>query len=739
MSVGATTRAAVVDAGAQSATRERAPDLLVALLAATVSFVAAWLVFGVQPMATRMVLPRLGGGAAVWNTSMVFFQLGLLAGYALTHLTSARCSPRAQVGVHLVLVALALLFLPLDIADRWMPPATGSPAFWLMGVYALTIGLPYVALCSISPLVQRWFSMTDHPRAADPYFLYAASNAGSLLGLLAYPVLVEPNFALSDQARVWAGLYLFFGLAVVAFLVVARPDRGRVSETPAPLESDELAQPVNVWRERARWMFWAFLPSSLLLGATTYVTTDVASVPLLWVVPLAIFLLTYIVAFAVKRFPLRLVDHLMFGAAACVAATVYLRPQARFAVFLVHLVALTLVGLAFHGRLARSRPASHRLTEFFLCTSLGGVLGGAFNALVAPLVFDRVLEYGVVLAVAVFATWDRDRYRNPRSVAIDIVIVLGVLIAVAAVDPTPLVFALAMTALGCALRSRAVAIGALVLIFAVGDVVISSDALTHRRDFYGAFVVKQAGGFNKLSHGTTIHGVESLDPELRGEPGSYYARTGPIGRVFAAYGNDPLLDQVGVIGLGAGSLAAYSVPNRSMTFFEIDPEMRDIATNPEYFHYVSDAAGPVDIVLGDGRLSLERRDDQFGLLTVDAFSSDSVPVHLLTEEAFAVYLGHLSEHGLLAFHISNRYLDLEPVLGAVAEDLGLTAVTIKDRSLSDADADVGKVPSTWVVVARAPEDLAALEGMAGVQPIRTESGVAAWTDDYSNLVSILRW
>jgi hypothetical protein len=716
--------------------RTVATERVVVPVASAAAFLGAVLVFSVQPLVTRLVLPTLGGSAAVWNTALVFFQVVLLAGYGVAHLTTTRCRGRAQVVAHLGLLGLGALVLPIGLSSSWRPPVDGTPVWWLLGVLAATVGLPYLALSTLSPLVQRWFAGTGHRRAGDPYFLYAASNAGSLIGLIAYPFLVEPNLGVAGQARLWAVGYGLVALAVGALAVVARPshDRGAVT---ASATADAVT-----WRRRLAWVSWAFLPTSLLVGVTSHISTDIGSVPLLWILPLALYLVSYIAAFATRRLPTVVADHLWYAAAGAAATCFWVRPSQRWVEIAIHLAALTAAGLAFHGRLAETRPAPSRLTEFFVCTSLGGVLGGSFNALVAPLVFDRVVEYAVVLVVAVAAAWRRPAYRGRWrwTLPVEAAVPIGVWVALAAADSRPRWLVAVVAVVATALRRRPIAVAAgLAVLVAVGSDSRWTAAVRFERSFYGAFFVTDTGEFRAITHGTTLHGQQPLDPALSAEPSTYYARTSPIGQIFEQYDGDLRTQRVGVVGLGAGTLAAYSSAGRSMTFFEIDDEIAAVATDPTLFTYVTDAPGPVDIVLGDGRLSLERwTGEPFGLLVVDAFSSDAIPVHLLTREAIATYLSRLRNDGLLVLHISNRYYDLEPVVAAAATDLRLDRLVQFDSAITDERSKaVGKTSSHWVVLSRSSKALDPLRTIAVWQYLGGRAGVRAWTDDRADLLSVI--
>ncbi len=708
---------------------------LVPVATATV-FGSAVLVFAVQPLVTRLVLARLGGSAAVWNTALVFFQVVLLAGYGLAHVTTTRLRPTGQLVAHLALFAAGAAVLPIGLGASWRPPVAGTPVWWLLGVLLAVVGLPYLALTTMSPLVQRWFAATGHARAADPYFLYAASNAGSLIGLVTYPFVVEPRLTLSQQARLWAIGYGLVAIGAGVLALVAhrgdRPPRPFVTTPTAPVP----------WRRRLSWVVWAAIPASLLVGATTHVTTDIGSIPLLWVGPLALYLLSYIVAFATRRMPVAVADHLLFAAAGAAGMSFVVRPSQRWAEIALHLALVAAAGLAFHLRLAETRPDPSRLTEFFVWTSLGGVLGGSLNALVAPLLFHRIVEYPAVLALAVVLAWRRPAYRGrwrwtlPAEVAVP----AAAWFLVDGIDTPGRWLLIVAAVLATALRRRPVAVAAaLAVVMVLGTDSRWAAAIRFERSFYGAFFVTDTGQFRAITHGTTLHGQQPLDPAIAREPSTYYARTGPVGQLFDRYAGDPRLDRVGVVGLGVGTLAGYSEPNRRITFFEIDAEIARTARDPALFTYLSDAPGPVDVVLGDGRLSLERWDgDPFGLLVVDAFSSDAIPTHLLTREAVSTYLDRLTPDGVLALHISNRYYDLEPVVAAIATDLRVDRLVQFDSAITDPfSQQIGKTSSHWVVLARSSKALDPLRSIAVWQPLGGRPGVTAWTDERIDLLGVL--
>jgi SAM-dependent methyltransferase len=680
----------------------------VVVLFGAASFLGAALLFLVEPMLAKLVLPAYGGSPTVWNTCTLFFQGLLLVGYVYVHLSTRRLGVRRQPWVHLGLLALPLLVLPVALPDDTAPPAGTEPALWLLRVLAVAAGLPFAMLATTGPLLQRWFSWTRHPRAQDPYFLYAASNAGSVVGLLGYPFLVEPTVGLATQTRWWSLGYVVFALlvgacGVVAGLLSRRTAVEPAAATPAGAPASGPTGPPPSVRTRVGWVAIAFVPSSLMLGVTTHVSTDIAAIPLFWTVPLAVYLGTFVVAFGRStRRPPR-AEALLATALALPVLVVVTRAwvPAVWASVTLDLALLTAAGLAAHGRLAATRPSVEHLTGFYLLVSLGGALGGLLNGLVAPVVLNRPLEYPVVVALVPLLVVGLGRpagpVRRPRL----------------ALAREPMAW------------TAAVLVSALLVTEYVGH-----DALRRERTFFGSYRVTGGEDRRYLTHGTTFHGWEELRGRWRGEPTSYYSRGGPIGDVMRAYDGTPLLDRVGLVGMGVGTMAAYGEPGRRLDFFEIDPVVVDIARSE--FGFLRRSEARVRVVLGDGRLSLERVPaGAYGLLVLDAFSSDAIPAHLLTEEAVRTYRRALAPGGLLAVHVTNRHLRLAPVMAAQARALGMVALVRRD----DAAEQPASI-STWVVLARRSADLDRLRTRPGWEPVRDE-GARPWTDDYSSLVQVL--
>ena len=720
-------------------------------------FTSAFLLFLVEPMIAKMVLPLLGGSPSVWNTCVVFFQAMLLAGYAWAHGTTAGLGVRRQSAVQAGLVVAPLAALPFAIRQLSAPPSDGSPVAWLLLVLLLSVGLPFFVLSTSAAVLQKWFSTTDHPAANDPYFLYAASNLGSLLALLAYPALVEPNLTLQQQARVWTyGYVVYLALALVCAALVwrhrsrARDERARVAARAVALTR---ARAGLSWRTRARWTALSCVPSSLMLGLTTYLSTDIAAIPLLWIVPLSLYLLTFVIAFsgwsvratsvADRLLPLALVPMAMIMVGR-VGAPLPLAIALNLGAFIA-------AALVCHGTLAATRPSTEHLTEFYLWIAIGGMLGGLFNSLLAPVVFTTIAEYPIALVAACLLrtrTVRETLWIDRRAVAAGTValVAAGSLAAVLWANhalPTARVFMVALSVpaiLAFTLARRpAPFAAAFAVILAAGSFFNAGFGATEHaeRTFFGVYRVHadQTGGFRYLLHGTTLHGLQPIAPARRRETLSYYHPTGPVGDVFASL-PAAARRRVGVIGLGAGVIAGYARPGQRWTFFEIDPAVERIARNPRFFTYLSTCGAACDVVLGDARLSLARASGrEFDLVVLDAFSSDAIPMHLLTAEALALYGSKLAPDGALLFHVSNRHLALAPVVARLAAAAGLTAVHRLDPNEG---AIPGKIASHWIVMTRERAGLGALAANAAWVALEARPETPLWTDDFTNILSVLR-
>jgi SAM-dependent methyltransferase len=740
-----------IDAAGRRANPPPAP-----LFAVTV-FTSAALVFLVQPMIAKLVLPLLGGSPSVWNTSLAFFQIALLAGYGYAHLLQRLPSLKAQALCHCAALLLAAAALPLRVNTLFGPPSSEHPILWLLGVLAVSLGAPFAVLSATAPLVQAWYARTRGGEGGrDPYVLYVASNMGSLLALLAYPVVVEPLMTLGGQRWGWSAGYLLFVLIIGALALLA----ARSPDLRGPSSRIAGAKTPVTWRERLIWIGLAAIPSSLMLGVTTYITTDIASAPFLWVLPLALYLVTFIIAFQSR--PLIPLKATLLAHAVLVAECAAMMPFVQFPLLLqvgVNIGAFFVTALLCHQMLAARRPDPSRLTEFYLCMSVGGVVGGGFNAFLAPVLFTGVWEYPLILVLACLARpWNLGRIPARAWV------LLAVGLVAAFTAPVVMTFRFRLGAPGddsvaqavlVALITTAVICAVLVrrwglLFFALAAVTAAgAHAAAQRatvkaswRSFFGvirqteAYASNMSGVVRMLSHGTTLHGAQAQNPAWRCRPLVYYTPSTPIGQVFTGMQMDRPALRIGAVGLGAGSVAAYVRPADHLTFFEIDPAVVEIATDPARFTYTSECAkGRIDYVVGDARLTLAHQPPAgFDVLLIDAFSSDAVPAHLLTVEAIKGYLTRLKPDGVLVLHLSNRHLDLDAPAQAVARAAGAASLM---QAYRPAGQGAGwESPEDALIIARSPQALARFAAdrrwdAPAAPPVRP------WTDDYTNLPGAL--
>ena len=700
-------------------------------------FLTSGLLFLVQPMVGKILLPRLGGSPAVWNTAMVFFQLTLLVGYAWAHLSLSLLRIRPHVIVTMGLFGLTLLTLPVALPQDWVP--TSSPALWVLFALLVLVGGPFLVLASMSPTLQRWLSLSRHPHGSDPYFLYAASNAGSLLGLLAYPLIIEPALTTADQTVMWSWMYAGAAVAVAICGVAAI----RFRRPPRPSAATEV--PADNGGFQWRWIGLSAVPAALLLAVTHHITTDVAAVPLLWVIPLAIYLVTFIVAFGPNPRWLQRGSAMALKLLVAPLALTFIVGVPLGIGLVVNLGVFTAAALLMHSLLADSRPAAADLTRYYLAVSVGGAIGGTLTALVAPTLFPVVLEYpvAVALALAFIPVAIAGFGGSARSRIIALVVSVVGLVAVVALAGDVGDDALIGIVVGIILiavyvvsggpRQYAVAVG----IVLVGLTLLPlRSAVVADRSFFGVVRVERTADQTTLWSGSTVHGLQLSDPADAGIPTSYYHPTGPLGDVMVA----PLSDsrQIAVIGLGAATIVAYGHSGDHFTFYEIDPTMARIAEDPELFTFIADTAASVDIAIGDGRLLLEQDENRYDVVIIDAFSSDAIPAHLITTEAMALYVDHLAPGGVVAYHVSNRHLDLTPIVARQADALGFASVVRFDRNVSAAESAQGKEASTWIVVAPSEESLSAVASHAEWVGSAFGEGTPLWTDSFSNVISALR-
>jgi hypothetical protein len=786
-------------------------------------FVSASLLFLVEPMFAKFILPLFGSTPAVWTGSMMFFQMALLIGYLYVHATTAWLGARKQAVLHLAVVLLPLLVLPLAVpADEWAPSSEANPIFLLLGLLLVSVGLPFFAISTTNPLVQKWLADTDHPAASDPYFLYRASNLGSVIGLLGYPLLVERELTLDTQGIVWSvgyGLLLILVLASAVMLWRSpRPSVAEGEEEAEPLAGDPVsgggspqtadtplvAEPREerlTLLRRLRWVGLTFVPSSLMLGVTAFITTDITPIPLLWVIPLSLYLFSFVIVFSPSQRMPDLIHKVMVAALPVMMAVLVLTilielRNPYWLLILLHLLGFFVVAMVLHGEVARDRPPARNLTEFYLWVSVGGFLGGVFNALIAPIAFDTVVEYPLAIILACIfvpglvlsrllqsdrasgeASGEEGQSREGQEasggdeeeqetltssgsrtlgsrrldLALDLALPLvlglamwGISTAIDAYLPVDYISLAWQTLLGLAVglclwfaysATRPIRFGlGIAAILIVGTLTSGAGALYEERSFFGVYRVTGDDQVHTLVFGDTNHGAQVLGVQPP-EPTTYYHPTGPVGQVFDAL--PEATSRPAVVGLGTGTMACYNKPGQQMAFYEIDPLVESIARNNNLFTYLRDCPGENNVVLGDARLSLaDALDGEYGIIVADAFSSDAIPVHLMTREAVDLYFDKLQSDGVLLMHISNRHLELEPVLGNVAQDAGLVCRAQYDQ---ENESTPGKFVSHWVIMSREEGALGSMADDARWSSCETNPDSPVWTDDYSNLLSTFVW
>lgn len=725
-------------------------------LFAAALFLSALLIFAIQPMFTKMVLPRLGGSPQVWSVAMVVFQAALFLGYLYAHLLSRALRPGWAAIVHLVFLGLVATTLPLGIATGFgMPPEQGV-ALWLAGLFFASIGLPFVALSASAPLLQHWFSATGHRQASNPYVLYAASNLGSFAALLAYPFLIEPLFPLQTQISLWSAG--FFGLAALvamaAYLAAGR------TRSAAAERADAGARPSI--RQCLSWTALAAIPSGLVIAVTAYISTDLAAAPFLWVIPLSLYLLTFVATFRERPWIAHAtVQRLLPYAAAPLAISAFGGDQKYwFIMVALNLLVFVLVALCCHGEAYRTRPHRARLTAFYLWIAFGGALGGVFAGLIAPNVFNNTYEYPILLAAALLLVpgmfeggWRAFlRDAGPGLIGTAVLAVVAIVFDLKALlraEVSNHVFAAILVVLVAIMlfnaRRLARYFGLIVLALTLTRLWQPlGDQLLTTRSFFGVHQIRESPHRTHyvLTHGTTIHGAMRVrdaagEPVTgRPEPLTYYYFGGPLSDVVeATRGARGRLGEVAIVGLGTGTLACHRRDGERWTFFEIDPAVVRIARDERYFRFLSSCAPDAPIVIGDARLTLTASSDSYNLILVDAFSSDAIPVHLLTREAMRGYLKRLSPRGVMAFHVSNRHMELARVVAAVGAAEGLIAYVKYDR-VAARFLETFYASAIVVALARDAADLGDLPTRAGWERIEPR-GVAPWTDDYANLISAI--
>ncbi len=690
---------------------------------------SAFLLFCIEPLVAKMLLPISGGVPAVWSTCLVFFQMTLLAGYAFTRATLGRLRPRVQALVYVLLFPAALLSLPVVIPHRELG---AFPALSVLVMLSSAVAIPFFVLSTLAPALQRWFSATGAAHAADPYFLYAASNAGSLIALAAYPIVIEPASDLSAQSHA-----LRIAFAVLAVLVGGCAFMMK----DAPVTEKREEAPPIAWPRRARWVVLAAIPSAQLVAVTSHVTTTVAPAPLLWAVPLAAYLASFVLVFARRPIPHAFVTRrLPFIVTVGMIMLVTGANHPEWVVIALHMIVLLGVASYCHGAIAEDRPPAARLPEFYMWMSVGGAIGGAVAALGAPLLLKQPTEYPLCLLLTLACLpnvqkaprWARIVAPGAVLVAIagDVVFAhaSGRLESAVAIVPVLVAFALDRFP---RLMTWALA-GVVLMHSSVEDV--RGHVLVRERSFFGAFSVVRIGGETSLKHGNTMHGLQ-----LASAPRTAtvcFAEDGPIGDVINLMHAHGRLHNAAVIGLGAGTLATFALPGEHWRFFELDPAVIRIARDPRYFTFLSDAFGDkADVVAGDARIEVAKDTGGYDLLVVDAFTSDSIPTHLLTREALATYRTKLAKGAFVAWNITNRYLDLKAVLAALADDAGLVAMARADGDMTPERLARGVAPSLWVVMADSLTDLAELREKHW-DVITRPPGFRVWTDERASIVTV---
>ena len=735
--------------------RLKGQSLILGVFALTL-FASALLLFSVQPLFTKMVLPRLGGSPSVWSVAMVFFQGVLLAGYGYAHMLTRYTKPRTALLIHACVLLVAFVALPINISSGWgRPPETGQ-ASWLIGLFLASVGLPFFAVSANGPLLQAWFSRTGHPHADDPYFLYGASNVGSFAALISYPVFFEPVFSLGTQAFMWSA-----GFAVLALLIIASgmiAARSGVVKAAVTATSG-LIDSVPGFNRRLTWIALAFVPSGLLVAVTQHISTDIAAAPFLWVIPLALYLLTFVITF--QRNPVLkhswmtfllpllagpLVVSLFFDLSGLLSAIVMI---------VLHFSAFFVAAMVCHGELVRRRPSATYLTEFYLWMSFGGVLGGIFTSLIAPVIFSTVVEYPILI-VATFlcrsefyqkfaGSWQRN--------SLFLLLVTGLLLVPGMLgfsfEPqTEIYYRIGLTVFAALIMlSREAPVrhfGLVVMVLIVGSFYESSlGQIEFHRSFFGVnkVAVSRDGQYRLLFHGTTLHGAERIrnadGTEYTGKPipTTYYYHDGPLAlTVRALRATHGGTIKVAAVGLGSGSLACSAKAGEKWKFFEIDPVVVKLAKDPSKFRFLSDCGNDIPVVIGDARLTIaDEPDKSYDLIILDAFSSDAIPVHLLTREAIGLYMQKLTDKGAIVFHISNRYMRLADVISSIAATHDMVTYNlIKKPKDTIATMDMH---SNVAIIARNREDLGVIARTW--QPVPVNNDVKPWSDDYSNILSAI--
>ena len=712
------------------------------LFTATI-FLSASLLFFVQPLFAKLILPRIGGAPAVWTTAMLFFQTVLIAGYVYAHLLIRYLPVKAQLGLHLALWAAALAFLPLSVSAGWTYDPEGSTALQTLTLLAMGVGVPFAMLSANAPLLQAWYARSGGPSAHDPYFLYGASNLGSLIALLAFPLLAEPFFGAGTIGLAWsAGVVLLGGGLALSGLTVLRA--GHATEGPKRLEPKTRLRPAQI----LTWAFIAFVPSSLMLSITTEISIDMGAFPLIWVVPLALYILSFVVTFRqtpLPETPTRIAALLSLCVMAVLVAN-HTNTMPSWIKALMFAPALFAVALEAHRMLYARRPEAAHLTVFYITMSVGGALGGLANSIIAPWLFSGVHEGMASVLAAGLLMLMGGRAVGVRTLSRAVVTALcaiGLIFLWAGLAPVSVPDAVVI-ALACLLvfaaavvwRAPLAVLAGIAAFLAIDMVAGQKPGLFRDRSFFGAHAVTEREGLRVYANGTTVHGLQFIGEEGRPTPLSYYHPKGPMAQIMTSDIGTEARD-IGIVGLGVGSLACYARPGQNWSFYEIDAMVDRVARDPALFTFMSDCAPDAPTYLGDARIVLEQRDASYDILVLDAYSSDAIPVHLVTREAVAMYLSRLAPNGTMLFHITNRYYDMSQPLARIGAETGLTMV-IRDYEPDANDPDLhGASPTVVVAMSRDPARIARIREDSRWKPLVSDGGTV-WTDDYANLLSALK-
>ncbi|QEG24008.1 hypothetical protein [Mariniblastus fucicola] len=750
--------------------------------------VSSFLLFLVQPMIGRMILPSLGGTPAVWNGCVLFFQAVLLAGYAWAHYGPPKMGVRNHLIGHLTILALVCFLLPMHLVEDWAVPTDSNPIGWLVGQLAVCVGLPFFIISSSAPLLQRWFGLSSGNDGSEPWFLYAVSNIGSLAALISYPFLVERYLGLTAQGWFWTGGFMLLAVLFIAcgWITLSKTDLTSLERTPTTVKARSLP-----WKNRLRYIALAAIPSSLMLGVTTVVSTEVGSFPLMWSIPLALYLLTFIFVFSNRNpIPHGTLIFILPGMLLLMPLISLIDPgENPLLMIFIHFSIFFVVAMVCHGELNRLKPSVEQLTEFYLMMSIGGVVGGAVNSLIAPNLFNSILEYPLMLVAACLVLPARKALNGnadsdganvdwfqeyvgikPLLVAASLAFSWFLFESVALPPAFRTVIGFGVPAVICLSMveaPRKFAVGYAILALACPMIMDIRDVVTRERGFFGVneIAIDDKGKFIMLVNGRTLHGMQRLDQNENPEALTYYHLDGPIGDVFRLYGDR--CNRIAAVGLGVGSLAAYATEDQDFDFYEIDPVVYQFASNKQYFSYLSsakDSGANVNVVLGDARIQLDllrrriagqhepvrgsafhpasyrrTKSEKYQMMVMDAFGSDAVPLHLLTEEAIQLYLDLLEDDGLLVFHVSSKFIDFAPIGAGISERFKLAAamrIDLPDQATID---ETGRTASFYMVMSKDAEVVEKfMQTGNGWQSIASDRKLV-WTDEHTNVLDVIRW